>query len=71
MPRQMCGPKKWRSAAVDLVFAGKVSRVAETNLLRPRLFANGLGAASRHLADVERFTLGIQPILEGDELFNL
>jgi hypothetical protein len=63
--------KKWRSAAVDLVFAGKVSRVAETNLLRLRLFANTSGRASRHLADVESLTLVIQPILKGDELFDL
>ena len=27
MPRQMCGPRKWGSAADDLVFAKKVSRV--------------------------------------------
>jgi hypothetical protein len=31
-------------------------------------FHQGLGAASRHLADIKRFPLGIQPILEGDEL---
>ena len=66
----MCGPKKWRSAAVDLVFAEEVSRVRPNENAAPG-FSPRAGAASRYLADVEGFPLGIQPILEGDELFNL
>ena len=63
---------KWRSAAVDLVSAGKVSRDAETNLLRPRLFTKDVG--ERHGTWLERrasLTLDIQPGLKGDELFDL
>jgi hypothetical protein len=63
MPRQMCGPK-----------SGAPRR---SIWFSPRQF-QGLGhgflssrAASRHLADVECFPLGVQPILEGDDLFHL
>ena len=33
-------------------------------------FCRGI-AASRHLADVECFSLAVQPVLEGDDLFDL
>ena len=49
----------------------KFQELAETRIAPPGLFAKGLGAASRHLADVERLPLGIQPILEGDDLLDL
>jgi hypothetical protein len=56
--------QKWRSAAIDLVFTGQVSRV------RPRFFVEAL-QRSRHLADVECFPFGVQPIPESDDLFDL
>ena len=87
----MCGPEKWHSAAVDLVFAGKVSRAWTAPVDEqgseglpwspPKVWRHGKGreepaldrrrrVALRHLADVERFPLGIQPLLKGDDLFH-